>query len=61
LALWLLAVAYPSRVRGGALFYRHLCSRMDKPDANTTAHKLARIVFFMLTRGEDLVDQGQWR
>jgi hypothetical protein len=29
--------------------------------ANTTAHKLARIVFFMLTRGEDLVDQGQWR
>ena len=42
-------------------FYRRLCSRMDKPDANTTAHKLARIVFFMLTRGEDLVDQGQWR
>lgn len=43
-------------------FYRRLCSRMDKPSANTaTAHKLARIVYFMLTRGEAFVDQGQKR
>jgi transposase len=43
-------------------FYRRLCSRMDKPSANTaTAHKLARMVYFMLTRGEDFVDQGQQR
>ena len=41
-------------------FYRRLCTRMDKPSANTaTAHKLARMVYFMLTRGEDFVDQGQ--
>jgi transposase len=41
-------------------FYRRLCSRMDKPSANTaTAHKLARMVYFMLTRGEDFVEQGQ--
>ncbi|MEP6965341.1 MAG: IS110 family transposase [Polaromonas sp.] len=41
-------------------FYRRLCSRMDKPRANTaTAHKLARMVYFMLTRGEEFVDQGQ--
>jgi transposase len=41
-------------------FYRRLCSRMDKPRANTaTAHKLARMVYFMLTRGEEYVDQGQ--
>ena len=41
-------------------FYRRLCSRMDKPSANTaTAHKLARMVYFMPTRGEDFVDQGQ--
>jgi len=41
-------------------FYRRLCSRMDKPSANTaTAHKLARMVYFMLTRGEAYVDQGQ--
>ena len=43
-------------------FYRRLCSRMDKPKANTaTAHKLARLVYFMLTRGEAFVDQGQQR
>jgi transposase len=43
-------------------FYRRLCSRMDKPSANTAvAHKLARMVYFMLTRGEDFVDQGQQR
>ena len=41
-------------------FYRRLCARMDKPRANTaTAHKLARLVYFMLTRGEAYVDRGQ--
>ena len=41
-------------------FYRRLCARMDKPRANTaTAHKLARMVYFMLTRGEAYVDRGQ--
>jgi hypothetical protein len=43
-------------------FYRRLCSRMDKPRANTAlAHKLARMIYFMLTRGETYVDQGQQR
>jgi transposase len=43
-------------------FYLRLCSRMDKPSANTvTAHKLARMVYFMRTRGENFVDQGQQR
>ena len=49
---------------GSALgaFYRRLCSRMDKPRANTAvAHKLARMIYFMITRGEDFVDQGQQR
>lgn len=41
-------------------FYRRLCARMDKPRANTAvAHKLARMAYFMLTRGEAFVDQGQ--
>ncbi|SHN23073.1 IS110 family transposase [Rhizobacter sp. OV335] len=41
-------------------FYRRLCTRMDAPRANTAvAHKLARMVYFMLTRGETYVDQGQ--
>jgi len=50
------------RHSGSALgaFYRRLCGRMDKPRANTaTAHKLARMVYFMLTRGEEFVDKGQ--
>jgi transposase len=43
-------------------YYRRLCARMDKPRANTaTAHKLARLVYFMLTRGEAFVEQGQQR
>ena len=38
---------------------RRLCARMGKPRANTAvAHKLARRVYFMLTRGEAYVDQG---
>jgi transposase len=41
-------------------FYRRLCTRMDAPRANTAAaHKLARMVYFMLTRGEAFVEQGQ--
>ena len=41
-------------------FYRRPCSRMDKPRANTAnAHKLARMVYFMMTRNEAFVDQGQ--
>jgi transposase len=43
-------------------FYRRLCARMDKLRANTAAaHKLARMVYFMLTRGEAFVEQGQQR
>jgi transposase len=43
-------------------FCRRLSGRMDKPRANTsTAHKLARMVYFMPTRGEQFVDQGQQR
>jgi transposase len=33
---------------------------MDKPRANTAvAHKLAGMIYFMLTRGEAYVDKGQ--
>ncbi len=41
-------------------FYRRLCARMGKPRANTAvAHKLARMIYFMLTCGEAFVDPGQ--
>lgn len=43
-------------------FCRRQCARMDKPSANTAViHKRARTVYFMLTRGEEFVDQGQQR
>lgn len=42
--------------------HRRLCSRMDKPKAITaSAHKLARLVYFMLTKGQSFVEAGQDR
>ena len=42
-------------------FRRHVESRtIDKPKAVTAAaHKLARLIYTMLTRGEEYTDQGQ--
>jgi hypothetical protein len=41
-------------------YFRRMCSRMDKPKAiAAAAHKLARLIYTMLTKGEDYVDQGQ--
>ena len=37
-----------------------MCSRMDKPRAVTAAaHKLARLIYTMLTKREEYTDQGQ--
>src|SRR5206468_3475812 len=41
-------------------YYRRMCSRMDKPKAvAAAAHKLARLIYTMLTKGEEYVDHGQ--
>ena len=41
-------------------YFRRLCGRMDKAKAVTAAaHKLARLVYTMLTKGEEYADQGQ--
>lgn len=41
-------------------YYRRLCGRMDKPKAITaTAHKLARLIYTLATKGQPYVDQGQ--
>jgi transposase len=41
-------------------YFRRLCSRMDKPKAiAAAAHKLARLIYTMLTKGEEYTDQGQ--
>jgi transposase len=45
---------------GLGAYYRRMCARKDKAHANAaTAHKLARLFYFMLTRGEDYVDRGE--
>lgn len=37
-----------------------MCSRMDKSKAvAAAAHKLARLVYTMLTKGQEYTDQGQ--
>jgi transposase len=41
-------------------YYRRLCSRLDKAKAITAAaHKLARLIYAMLTKGTEYVDNGQ--
>jgi transposase len=40
-------------------YFRRMCARMDKAKAITAAaHKLARLVYYMLTKGEEYVDQS---
>jgi transposase len=59
-ALRLAAAALSSSKSALGAYYRRLCSRMDKPKAVTaTAHKLARLIYTMLTKGEEYTDQGQ--
>jgi transposase len=59
-ALRLAAAALRSSQSSLGAYYRRLCSRMDKPKAVTAAaHKLARLIYTMLTKGEEYTDQGQ--
>jgi transposase len=56
----LAAAALRSSKSALGAFYRRMSARMDKPKAVTAAaHKLARLVYIMLTRGEEYTDQGQ--
>ena len=59
-ALKLAAAALrPSQSALGA-YFRRMCSRMDKSKAvAAAAHKLARLIYTMLTKGEEYTDQGQ--
>jgi hypothetical protein len=41
-------------------YFRRMCARMDKPKAvAAAAHKVARLLYTMLTKGEEYTDQGQ--
>jgi len=59
-ALRLAAAALRTSQSALGAYYRRLCSRMDKSKAVTAAaHKLARLIYTMLTKGEEYTDQGQ--
>lgn len=59
-ALRLAAAALRTSQSALGAYFRRLCSRMDKPKAVTAAaHKLARLIYTMLTKGKEYTDQGQ--
>ena len=59
-ALKLAAAALRSSQSALGAYYRRMCARMDKGKAVTAAaHKLARLIYLMLTKGEEYTDQGQ--
>nr|WP_259395850.1 IS110 family transposase [Burkholderia cepacia] len=59
-ALRLAATALRTSQSALGAYFRRMCSRMDKPKAITAvAHKLARLIHAMLTKGEEYTDQGQ--
>jgi transposase len=59
-ALRLAAAALRSSQSALGAYFRRMCSRMDKPKAVTAAaHKLARLIYTMLTKGEEYTDRGQ--
>ena len=59
-AFRLAAAALRSSKSALAAYFRRMCSRMDKSKAITAAaHNLARLIYTMLTKGEEYTDQGQ--
>ena len=59
-ALRLAAAALRTSRSALGAYFRRMCSRMDKAKAVTAAaHKLARLIYTMLTKGQEYTDQGQ--
>ncbi|WP_287877296.1 IS110 family transposase [Acidovorax sp.] len=59
-ALRLAAAALRTSQSALGAYYRRMCARMDKPKAITAAaHKLARLIYAMLTNGQEYTDRGQ--
>ena len=59
-ALRIAAAALRTSQSALGAYFRRLSSRMDKPKAVTAAaHKLARLIYTMLTKGQEYTDQGQ--
>ncbi|BAL95293.1 hypothetical protein [Rubrivivax gelatinosus] len=59
-ALRLAAAALRTSQSALGAYYRRLCARMDKAKAVTAAaHKLARLIYSLLSKGQEYTDQGQ--
>jgi len=59
-ALRLAAAALRTSQSALGAYFRRMCARMDKPKAiAAAAHKLARLIYTMLTKGQEYTDQGQ--
>ena len=59
-ALRLAAAALRTSQSALGAYCRRMCARMDKPKAVTAAaHKLARLIYAMLTKGQEYTDHGQ--
>jgi transposase len=59
-ALRMAAVSLRKSPTALGAYYRRLCARLDKAKAiRATAHKLARLIYILLTRGEQYFDQGE--
>ena len=59
-ALRLAAAALRSSQSALGAYYRRMCAHMDRPKAVTAAaHKLARLIYAMLTKSEEYTDNGQ--
>jgi len=59
-ALRMAAAALRTSQSALGAYFRRMCSRMDKPKAiAAAAHKLARLIYTMLTKGEEYTDKGQ--
>jgi transposase len=59
-ALRLAAAALRSSKSALGAYFRRMCARKDRPKAiAAAAHKLPRLIYTMLTKGEKYTDQGQ--
>lgn len=59
-ALRMAAAALRTSKSALGAYFRRMCSRMEKAKAVTAAaHKLARLIYTLLTKGQEYTDQGQ--
>ena len=59
-ALKMAAISLRASQSALGAYFRRMCARLDKGKAVTAAaHKLARLIYAMLTKGAAYVDQGQ--